>query len=113
MHEVSVATEICDIVLQACKENYISKVSKVTLELGEFSCIQEEQLQFAFEIIIESTIIEGSSLNIERVPATGQCKECDITFPITFTQKICPRCNLVSEIVATGYETSVKSIEGE
>ncbi|MEG1257314.1 hydrogenase maturation nickel metallochaperone HypA [Clostridium sp.] len=113
MHEASVATEICDIVLLACKENYIFKVFKVILELGEFSCIQEEQLQFAFEIIIENTIIEGASLNIERVPATGYCKGCDITFPITFTDKICPRCNLVSEIVSTGYETSVKSIEGD
>ncbi|SFC50332.1 hydrogenase maturation nickel metallochaperone HypA [Clostridium uliginosum] len=113
MHETAVLSEVVNIVVTAAKNNEIEKITKVVLRIGEFSCIQEDQLMFSYDIITQNTILEGSNLVIEWVQAMAYCNNCNKTFPISFTHKECPTCHKFSEEIVSGYETHVYNIEGE
>lgn len=113
MHESSVASEIAEIVLEVCHENNISKVTRILLEVGEFSCIYKDHLVFAFNILSRDTVMDGASLEMEVVKATAYCHNCQTTFPITFTEKKCPKCHCMGIFSENSYITSVKSIVGE
>ena len=113
MHEASVASEILEIVQQAATAGEVQKVSVITLQIGLFSCIQPELLQVAFTIIRRGTLAQEASLEIEWMPAKAWCSQCRQEYPITFTQRACPVCGLVSRRITGGREALVKSIEGE
>ncbi|MDO5291462.1 MAG: hydrogenase maturation nickel metallochaperone HypA [bacterium] len=113
MHESSVAKEIFDIVNQVAIDNALVRVDKVVIEVGEFSCIQQQMLTFAFQMIAEGSIMEKAILEYEMVKATARCEKCGTIFPITFTDKVCPGCGQVSTDFLTGTEANVKEIEGD
>lgn len=113
MHESSVAKEIFDIVNDVAIENELTTVSSITIEIGEFSCIQQQMLTFAFQMIAEDTLMEHAELKYEIVKATARCQNCGTVFDITFTEKNCPNCGEVSTSFLTGTESNVKEIEGE
>lgn len=113
MHESSVAKEIYDIVYEVARDNELTTVSLITIELGEFSCIQQQMLTFAFQMIAEGTLMEHAQLKYEIVKATARCQNCGTVFDITFTEKACPNCGEISTDFLTGTESNVKEIEGE
>ncbi|HCL4437049.1 hydrogenase expression protein HupH [Clostridium botulinum] len=113
MHDTAVICEVVDIVLKTAKDNFLEKITKVILHIGEFSCIQEDQLKFSYKIISKDTLLEGSDLIIEWVKPLAYCSHCNETFPVSFTHKECPICHKVSEKIVSGYDTYVYSIEGD
>lgn len=113
MHEASVASEIMHIVEQAAQTGGVQKISAITLEIGVFSCIQADLLQFAFAVVSKGTIAEGASLTMCWLPAKAWCKSCQREYAITFTERACPQCGAVSRQITGGREALVKEIEGE
>lgn len=113
MHEVSIATEIIEIVEECSKEYELNVVKNITLNIGEFSCIEEGSLKFAFGILSKDTICENSNLDIIFIKATAYCHNCKEIFDINFTNKKCPKCNIASSDIKTGNEFLIQSIEGE
>ncbi len=73
MHDTAVICEVVDIVLKTAKDNFLEKITKVILHIGEFSCIQEDQLKFSYKIISKDTLLEGSDLIIEWVKPLAYC----------------------------------------
>ena len=113
MHEVSIAEGIFDIVRENIQEYQLKKINRVVLKIGEFTCVEDHALRFAFEAFAKDTEAEGAELRIHRVKATAQCDECGEIFNISFTDKICPRCKTFSSKIITGYELSLDEIEGD
>lgn len=113
MHEASVASEIIHIVEQAAQTANVHRISSITLEIGIFSCIQADLLQFAFEVVSKGTVAEYASLTIQWLPAKAWCKHCQKEYAITFTERACPHCGIISRQITGGREALVKEIEGE
>ncbi|SKC72621.1 hydrogenase maturation nickel metallochaperone HypA [Maledivibacter halophilus] len=113
MHEVAVAQEILKIVNQTAEKYDLHKVNKIRLKIGEFTCIEESALSFAFTAVAKETICEDSKIVIERVRARAYCKYCKENFFISYTNKLCPKCNNESTDISTGYELLLDRIEGE
>ena len=59
MHEVSIIQSVIKIVSQKSIENKSTKVSKVSLKIGEFCGVMPESLNFVFNICIIDTMLEG------------------------------------------------------
>jgi len=53
MHEISIAKNLLEIILEKAKECNANRITKINLKLGEFSGINEYSLKFAFENIIQ------------------------------------------------------------
>lgn len=78
MHDFLLAKEIVDEVLKISKEKKLSKVEKVSLEIGQIALahdgfeehvedISVENLQFGVESLAKGTVLEGAKLDIEKV----------------------------------------------
>ena len=113
MHEVSIIQNVIEIVTQKAIENKLTKITKVSLKIGELSGVMPESLNFAFDSCIIGTMLEESSLGIEIVSALGECKACNLEFPIEHFHKLCPNCNKFCTSIVSGYELYVNTIEGD
>ena len=113
MHEVSIIQSVIKIVSEKAIENKLTKVTKVSLKIGELSGVMPECLNFAYEICIIDTMLEGSTLEIEKVNAVAECKDCTKEFPIDHFNKLCPCCNKFCSSIIRGYELYVNTIEGD
>lgn len=113
MHEVSIMGEIFEIINENISTHNIKKVNKVVLKIGEFSCVEDSALKFAFQAFSKDTESEKAELVINRVKAKAQCSECGQLFDISFTDKKCPKCHVFSNNIISGYELLLDEIEGE
>ena len=66
MHEGTVCREIVDIVTEAATENDIYAVYEIVVSVGEFSCVNESQLNFYFDIMKKDTILEKAVIRLEK-----------------------------------------------
>jgi hydrogenase nickel incorporation protein HypA/HybF len=73
VHELSVAQSI----VEACSERAEGvRVLRVTVEVGTLSCVMPDALRSCYEIAAQATSLEGSELEIIRVPARSRCRDC-------------------------------------
>ena len=72
-----------------------------------------ESLNFAFKSCIRDTMLKDSTLEIEKVNAIAECRDCKQQFPIDHFNKLCPCCNKFCSSIISGYELYVNTIEGD
>ncbi len=124
MHEFSAACSIVDTAVEAARANRATKVAVVNVEVGEFTFLIPEQLEFNFEIASKNTILEGAQLNISRTPGILKCSECGTEGPAemdpalppqiaVFSPMKCPKCGSSSTTITGGKEFVITSIEAE
>ncbi len=66
MHEGSVCREIVDIVTEAAALNDITKVYEIVVTVGEYSCVNESQLNFYFDVMKKDTCMEQAYIRLEK-----------------------------------------------
>lgn len=66
MHEGAVCREIVDIIGEAAWQNDIDKVYEIVLAVGPYSCINQSQLNFYFDVIRKGTCMEEAVITVER-----------------------------------------------
>lgn len=113
MHEVSIVYDTIQMVEKHSQEANIKSVDKIILKVGEFTCVKEDSLIFAFESLSENTICDNAKLIIDKVGAKAYCDDCKEEFSIDFMNKTCPKCNKYSNNITSGYELILSRIEGE
>ncbi|RDY23133.1 hydrogenase maturation nickel metallochaperone HypA [Romboutsia maritimum] len=113
MHEISIVYDTLQIANENGEKNNIKKIDKIFMKIGEFTCVEESSLKFAFESLKKNTICEDAELIIEKIKAKALCNYCNKEFIIDFTNKLCPKCNRYSSNITSGYEIMVWQIEGE
>ncbi len=113
MHELSLTENLVRILQeQATAQNY-AKVLKVRLEVGALSTIEPESLTFCFDIVAKSTVAEGASLEVTRVPAVVQCRGCQTKSEIQAYGDPCIGCGSFELDVLSGKDMIVKDVEVE
>jgi len=113
MHEVAIAAEIMDIVLEKAREHNASKVTRIKLIIGELTSIVPEALDFAFVSISAGTPIEGVKIEMKKEKLRGKCGGCGKEFRIKDMMYICPKCKGTDIKVLSGKEMIIKSIDME
>ncbi len=111
MHELSLAQSIIDIVQQYVPDGQGKSVKSVKLKVGELSGVVTDSLDFCFSAITSDTPLSTASLEIERVPFTLQCKNCNSPFTGEFGVVLCPHCGSEKTEVVAGTEMQIVEIE--
>ena len=88
MHELGIVLHVIDQVEELAKENNVSKVTRLTLEVGEVSSIVPSYFSDCFEY----------------------CKDCKKTYKTTEYAKKCPHCGSDNTYLVTGNELRIKDI---
>lgn len=113
MHELGVVVRVIEIVEQAARENGLTEVASITLEVGEVSTVIPEYLVDAWQWYRKKTeLLQETELKIETLPAVTLCENCGREYPTVQFAKQCPDCGSLSTHLLRGNEFAVKEIEG-
>ncbi len=119
MHELSIAKNIVDVVLDQLEierslddASDAPRVLRVKVRVGMLSGVVPEALLFAFDSATSGTPVSGATLEVERVPVTVWCERCQAerTLPDP-TPLRCPHCGERTPQTLQGKELEVAAIE--
>ena len=114
MHELSVVFYIIDEVKKVAAENQISKISKVTVQLGEVSTVIPSYLEDCWNWArTKHDLLKEARMCIEPIRALSWCEDCGKIYPTIPQGKTCPYCNGLHTWLKQGSEFLIKEIEAE
>ena len=114
MHELGVTFHIMDHLEKVAKENQVTHIHSVTLELGEVSTVIESYLQNCWTWAAKKRpLFADAKLIVETLPAITYCEDCEKTYPTVEYGKICPHCGSERTYPLQGSEFNIKEIEVE
>ena len=109
---MAIAEGILNIAFDYAKQNKASKITKITLKIGEMSGIELEALNMSFDVLVKDTIAEEAKLIVNRIPLIGKCNKCGKYFHIEQYNFFCPECDGIL-ILQSGRELQVESLDME
>lgn len=111
MHEFGIIDGVVKTVQASAEHAGACSVLAVRLKVGEMTEAQDESLYFAYEVLTEGTLLEGSTLEIEHVGICSQCAECGHEFSHSRYDLSCPQCGSVLTTLIRGKELEIHSID--
>jgi hydrogenase nickel incorporation protein HypA/HybF len=111
MHELSIATNLVNLIEEQQAEHQFERVSKIHLKIGEFSSVVPEALEFSFEIASKGSVAENAELLIEIIPLVLKCTACNKEFHTEPYIFVCPDCGSTKTQMVSGSELQIESIE--
>lgn len=112
MHELSIAQSLIEVACEAAEEAGAVRITRLCTRIGLLSGVVNEALLFCFELAAEGTPCEGATLEIEDVPLTVMCPDCNA--PKTLEDRycfLCPTCGSPTADILTGQEMELVSLE--
>lgn len=114
MHELGVVFHIIDDLTEVGKENDLTKIQSVTLQLGKVSSVVPELLSDCWQWAANrSELLRGADLFIEPIEAVTFCEDCKETYDTIRFGKTCPNCGSGHTYLVQGNEFLIKEIEAE
>lgn len=112
MHEVSIAQGLLDIAIENCEKEGYKGIESIKVKIGRASGVMPDALLFAFEAMKIGTVAEKACLNIDVVPVSGFCNNCESNFTVEEAYVLsCPKCGNISFRLETGRELNVYEME--
>ena len=111
MHELSVASNIIDIVQRSVPPESLPAIQSVNIRLGTQAGVVSDSLLFYFDILKVDTAFKNARLGIEDVPFVIFCVLCGKTLPNETGLLICPECGGTKTRVVSGTELEIADIE--
>ncbi len=112
MHELGIVFHIAKSVEDIAAENNVSRVNRVTLQIGEVSTVIPKYLVDCWDWkCSKSEVLNGCKLDVEIIPAITFCEDCQETYETVKYGKICPHCKSENTYLVQGNEHAIKEIE--
>lgn len=110
MHELGVMAEVIHMVEDELREQNLTQVDQLVLEIGELSSVIPYYLEQCYPFAVRKTVLEKAVLEIEVIPAIGQCRACHKKFRVLKSSLKCPYCQSHSWELFGGRELLIKEI---
>ncbi|MGL5085750.1 MAG: hydrogenase maturation nickel metallochaperone HypA [Clostridium sp.] len=110
MHELGIVYEVINIVDRFSKENNITKVDKIVLEIGQLSQSIPRFIKECYPAAVSETPYEDTTLEIIELPANAECKDCNEVYDVIVEKKICPNCSCEEYELISGQEFNIKEV---
>ncbi len=112
MHEMGIAMQVVEIVKNSIPPDMKDvPIEKINLKVGRLASVVPSSLRFCFEIISKDTPLSNAELNIEEIPVTAKCKDCQHEWIIDDPAFSCKSCGSGSITILSGRELEISSIE--
>ncbi len=109
MHELPVAQNILEIVLQNVGDAKTVKIINITI--GELSAIIGDSVQFYWDLISKDTVAEGAILKFDLIKTRFSCKDCKEEYSPVPGSFDCINCESKNVKIVAGKEFQLTSIE--
>lgn len=114
MHELGLVSHVIQTVQELCKENNLTTVASVTLQIGEVSGIMPEYLVDCWNWSCKKTeILKNAELRTEALTAYTFCENCGERYLTVKYAKECPKCHSLDTYLICGNEFIIKEIEAQ
>jgi hydrogenase nickel incorporation protein HypA/HybF len=114
MHELSIAMSVIELAESESRRHRWSRVLAVHLRLGKLAGVVKEALLWCYEAACQDTVLQGSELIIEEVPAVIHCPNCDADNEVESSEWfLCPVCGSTASELVRGKELEMTSLEVE
>ena len=111
MHELGIVFHIMDSLESVAKENSLSTISSVTVEVGEVSTVIPDYLTDCWAWAIKKKeLLLQCELVIETIHAVTHCDGCGKDYDTVAHGRICPNCGSEKTWLITGNEINIKEI---
>lgn len=112
MHELGTIIYVIDTIEKLAKDENLSVVGSITLQVGEVSGIIPEYLtDYWMYARKKSELLKETTLRIEKLDAVTYCQDCKKTYPTVQYGKECPYCKSGNTFLVIGNEFTIKEIE--
>jgi hydrogenase nickel insertion protein HypA len=120
MHEATLANSIVLTVLRHAGQAGAKKVRSVSVELGEWTTFNSEQVGFWVKTGFENTMAAGARVYFKKVPGTIRCNACGYEGKCPHPRSgmedwigpvlACPDCGNADVLIVQGREALVRKI---
>lgn len=112
MHELGIVFHIIRTVEDVARQNDVTRIRRVTLQLGEVSGVVESYLQDCWKwAAAKSELLPGAVLTVETIPAVTVCEDCGQQYPTVQFGRTRPHCRSPRTHLLQGHEMLIKEIE--
>jgi hydrogenase nickel incorporation protein HypA/HybF len=111
MHELSLATDIIEIVKSSVPPAELHEIESIRIEIGDFAGVVCDSLVFSFMAITQGTELEGAELDIVHRPFLIKCNHCGMESTNEFGLCICTPCGSTDTVLISGSELKVKEVK--
>ena len=122
MHEYSIMNQVVQTIIQEAEKSNLQTISLVKLAVGELSFLNEEALQFCYQVLSKDNILHGSELVIAIIKPEIECQSCGFNGDLEYLDKedthfripkfTCPKCKGEVKIIK-GNGCVLQEITGE
>ncbi len=114
MHEMGIVTHLAKTLDELAKEQNITKIGSVTLQVGEVSGIMTDYFTDCWDYFkTKYPVLTECELKLETLPAVTYCSNCEKTYETVKYGKECPYCHSGETWLLKGNECIIKEIEAE
>lgn len=114
MHELGIVTHVARTLDDLAKEQHITKIGSVTLEIGEVSGVMTDYFVDCWNYFkVRYPVLAESEMRIEVTPAMTHCDNCGRDYPTVQYGIECPYCHSNQTWLLYGNQCSIKEIEAE
>ncbi len=115
MHEISLVQGLFQQLAELARQNNMSKVVTVTMQIGPLSGVVADSFRFGFDILsAEDELVRGAELVINTTAVTYLCSRCGATFESTAERpESCAQCDEVFLTAEGGDELILEKVEME
>ena len=113
MHELGICDAILKTVDGIVRQEELTCVHKVTLEVGLLSGAVPRFLADCWEAVIDGTPYAETELAIETINGIARCEDCGHEFSADLDRLYCPKCAGRRLTPLTGTDLTIKEIEAD
>ena len=111
MHELGIVFYIIDDVTRIARDAGATRVSRVTLEVGEVSGVVPELLDSAWTwACAREDAMRGCELACVTTPAESVCEDCGATYGTVEHGRTCPVCGSPHTHLLRGRDVMIRDI---
>lgn len=112
MHELGIVFHIMDTLEAVAKENELSEIHSVTVEIGEVSTVVPDYLTDCWRWAVQKKeLLTQCEMKVEVLPAVTLCESCGKEYPTVAHGRTCPYCGSEKTYLLRGNELNIKEIE--
>ncbi|GAA5214375.1 hydrogenase maturation nickel metallochaperone HypA [Corallincola platygyrae] len=111
MHELTLCRQLCETLEAWAKSSSVVKIRQINLRIGCLTCVEPDALEFCFEAVAHSPLLQGAKLAIERAPAQAHCRNCGNNYTVTNWMDFCPQCESELRDLSETEELIIKSVQ--
>jgi len=110
LHELGVVIDIIKTVEEFAKQNGLTKVESLVLQIGELSSMIPRYIESCYPAAVDGTLLQDTVLKIEILPGNGMCRQCKKVFNLIANKNRCPACGGTEWEILSGKEFMIKEI---